>query len=116
MRRTAGYLTRMQEKGCHRSATTQSKSAPENDYNMEESAGPVETEDSLNAGHCVEPLRDRQPCAIALGIPEINRARKTVALALLLFNVLVARSTEGCPVIAPKPLSKRIVSTWFNAL
>ena len=57
---------------------------------MEDSTEPVENEDSPNAGHCVEPLKGMQPCAIAVGIPEARRVRKTVNLlaATLFFGIV----------------------------
>jgi hypothetical protein len=34
----------------------------------------VENEDALNAGHCVEPLREMQLCAVAAGASTVRRA------------------------------------------
>ncbi len=34
----------------------------------------MENEDALNAGHCVEPLREMQLCAVAAGASTVRRA------------------------------------------
>lgn len=43
-------------------------------YYSEVRDGSVENEDALNAGHCIEPLRGMQLCAVAVGASTTRRA------------------------------------------
>lgn len=47
----------------------------------------VENEDALNAGHCVEPLREMQLCAVAAGASITRRAAHLMIIrSLFLFR------------------------------
>lgn len=76
---------RMREKGCRLSASEISCTggySTGKSYYREVREDSVETEDVLNAGHCVEPFKETQLCAVTAGAVTTSAVRRAAHLML----------------------------------
>lgn len=82
-------------------------------YNNVTSSGPVETEDLLNAGHCVEPDKEMQSCAITL---DMTKTSKVISVAgFVIFKNSLRLHSFKEPFFACAAIAKYLVILLLNA-
>ena len=87
----SGYLKRMQEKGYRLLAShswARRGYCPGYAYYKPTKVGPVDIDEALKAGHCVEPFKGMQFCAAADGIEDRRAAKSAVELNAMSLFVL----------------------------